>query len=97
MESSWGMKVKKDALIVESKKITPPENSVKIRDTEYWNVVTQLYEQYPEAEWYEMSQMDLDQMWFGLKELPTTFNSSFRFFEVVDKQKYLWAKLKYGI
>ena len=91
------MKVKKDALIVESKKITPPENSVKIRDTVYWNVITQLYEQYPEAEWYEMSQMDLDQMWFGLKELPTTFNSNFRLFEVVDKQKYLWSKLKYGI
>lgn len=92
----------KNVLFVESKKPTLPENSVKIPSIKYWNVLTELYEQYREAEWYEVSQMDLDKMWFGLKEIPyqNSLDSSFdgyRFFEVLDKEKYLWAKLKYGI
>ena len=92
----------KDALIVGSRKPTLPENSVKISSIKYWNVLTELFEQNREAEWYEVSQIELDKMWLGLKEIPyqDSLDSPFdnyRFFEVLDKQKYLWAKLKYGI
>lgn len=93
------MKDMKNALIVESKSTTIPENSVKISSIKYWNVLTELFEQHREAEWYEVSQIQLDEMWLGLKEIPyeDSFFDNYRFFEVVDKQKYLWAKLKYGI
>ena len=89
----------KNALTVESKEPTPPENSVKISSIKYWNVLTELFEQNPEATWYQISQMDLDEMWLGLKEISYEDSpfDSYRFFEVVDKQKYVWAKLKYGI
>ena len=92
----------KNVHIVELKKPTLPENSVKISSVKYWNVLTELFEQNREAQWYEVSQMDLDEIWLGLKEIPyqdsldSAFDS-YRFFEVLDKQKYLWAKLKYGI
>ena len=92
------MKVMKNALTVESKKPTLPEDSVKISNILYWKVFTKLYQERPEAEWYEVSEMDLDKMWFGLKEIPYEISfDDYRFFEVIDKQKYLWAKLKYGI
>jgi hypothetical protein len=92
----------KDALIVESRKPTLPENSVKISSIKYWNILTELFEQHSEALWYDVSQMELDKLWLGLKEIPYEDNlgsyfDSHRFFEVVDKQKYLWAKIKYGI
>ena len=92
----------KDVLIVELKRPTLPENSVKISSVKYWNVLTELFEQNREAVWYEVSQMKLDEMWLGLKEIPYRdgFDSPFdtyRLFEVVDKQKYIWAKLRYGI
>lgn len=97
----------KNVHIVELKKATLPENSVKIPSMKYWNVLTELFEQNREAQWYEVSQMDLDEMWLGLKEIPYQDRldrldspfvfDNYRFFEVLDKQKYLWAKLKYGI
>ena len=92
----------KNVLIVELKNPTPPENSVKISSIKYWNVLTELYEQNREAEWYEVSQMDLNEMWLGVKEIPhqnmsDSYFDSYRFFEIINKEKYLWAKLKYGI
>lgn len=102
MESSWVKKVMKDVLIVGSRKPTLPENSVKISSIKYWNVLTELFDQNREAVWYEVSQMDLDEMWLGLKEIPYHYSldssfDNYRFFEIIDKQKYVWAKLKYGI
>ena len=92
----------KDVLIVGSRKPTLPENSVKISSIKYWNVLTQLYEEHREASWYEVCQMELDEMWFGLKEIPYHYSldssfDNYRFFEIIDKQKYVWAKIKYGI
>ena len=99
MEFSRGKKGVNNVRIVELKKIKLPENSVKIQDILYWNVLTQLYEDRRESEWYELSQMELDEMWLGLKEIryEGSFFDGYRFFEVIDKQKYLWARLKYGI
>lgn len=91
------MKVMKNALTVESKKLTLPENSVKIQDILYWNVLSQLFQEHEEHSWYELSYVELDVMWLGLKEISCETNSGHRVFEVIDKQKYLWAKLKYGI
>lgn len=87
----------KNALTVESKKLTLPENNVKIQDILYWNVLTQLFQEYEESSWYELSDQELDVMWLGLKEISFETDSGHTVFEVVDKQKYLWAKLKYGI
>lgn len=91
------MKVLKNALIVELKKPTLPENSVLIENIIYWNIYTQIFEEQEEYLWYEVSQMELDENLLGLKEICCETDSPHRFFEVIDKQKYLWAKLKYGI
>jgi hypothetical protein len=93
------MRVMKDALIVESKRPTLPENSVSIPNIQYWNLITELYSTHSEFEWYSVSQMELEEKWFGLKEIPIPdehFDNT-RYFEVINKQKYIWAKLKYGI
>ena len=89
----------KNALTVELKNPTLPENSVSIPSAQYWNLITELYEAHSECEWYSVTQMDLEKKWFGLKEIhdeDDAFGDS-RFFEIIDKEKYLWAKLKYGI
>jgi hypothetical protein len=41
--------------------------------------------------------VELDVMWLGIKEISFETDSRDRVFEVIDKQKYIWAKLKYGI
>jgi hypothetical protein len=87
----------KNAHTVESKKTTLPENSVKIQDILYWNAFTQLFEEHEESSWYDLSYQELDVMWLGLKEISFESDSGHRVFEVIDKKKYLWAKLKYGI
>ena len=87
----------KNALTVELKKLTLPENSVKIDNTLYWKIINQLFEEYEESLWYELSYEELDEMWLGLKEISCDTDSGHRVFEVIDKKKYLWAKLKYGI
>jgi hypothetical protein len=87
----------KDVLIVGSRKPTLPENSVKIQDILYWNALTQLFQEHEEHSWYELSYVELDVMWLGIKEISFETDSRDRVFEVIDKQKYIWAKLKYGI
>lgn len=91
------MKVMKSVLTVESKKTTLPENRVLIENIIYWNIYTQIFEEQEEYLWYEVSQIELDKNWLGLKEIDCKTDSPHRVFEVVDKEKYLWAKLKYGI
>ena len=89
----------KNVHIVELKKPTLPENSVSIPIIQYWNLMTELYDAHSECEWYTVTQMELGEKWFGLKEIHHGDDSfgDFRFFEIIDKEKYLWAKLKYGI
>ncbi len=89
----------KDALIVELKRPTLPENSLKIPSIQYWNLITELYSAHSEFEWYYATQMELEEKWFGLKEIPIAdeFFDNYKLFEIIDKEKYLWAKLKYGI
>lgn len=87
----------KNALTVELRKLTLPENSIKIYDILYWKVLAQLFEEHEESSWYDLSYDELDVIWLGLKEISFETDSNHKVFEVVDKQKYLWAKLKYGI
>ena len=89
----------KNVLIVESKRPTLPENSLSIPSVQYWNLITELYSAHSESEWYSISQMELEKKWFGLKEIPIAdeFFDNYKLFEIIDKEKYLWAKLKYGI
>lgn len=87
----------KNALTAESRKPTLPENSVKIHDILYWKAFTKLFEEHEENSWYHLSYVELDALWLGIKEISFEADSGNRIFEVVDKQKYLWAKLKYGI
>lgn len=87
----------KNVLTAESKKSTLPENNVLIENIIYWNIYTQIFEEQEEHLWYEVNQMELDKNLLGLKEIDRETDSPNRVFEVIDKQKYLWAKLKYGI
>jgi len=96
----------KSALIVESKSIIIPENEVtyKIPSSKFWSKINDVYNQ--GLDWHLSDQkiQVLTKKKLGLKYLDTVYDgdisspySSEFLFEIVDPDKLLWAKLKYGI
>ncbi len=96
----------KNALIVESKKIIPPENSIQILEKVYWGIMNDFHNSTLEKEWFYESEQTLQLKWLGLKEIEISDHDFFKryeffrdrkFFEVLDKEKFLWIKIKYEI
>jgi hypothetical protein len=100
------MRVMKNALIVESRNITIPENSIQILEKVYWRIMNDFYDSNLEKEWFYESEEILQMKWLGLKEIEISDSDFFKryeffrdrkFFEVIDKEKFLWIKIKYEI
>lgn len=96
----------KNVLIVESRNITIPENSVQILEKVYWRIMNDFYDSNLEKEWFYESEEILQMKWLGLKEIEISDSDFFKryeffrdrkFFEVIDKEKFLWIKIKYEI
>jgi hypothetical protein len=91
---------------VELKNITIPENSIQILDRTYWNIMNDFFDSIPEKEWFYEGEECLNVRWLGLKEIEISDNDFFarynffkdrKFFRIINKEKFLWIKMKYGI
>ena len=89
------------------------EEIIKIHTKTYWNIINDICNKTPEIEWYLVARDDLDEKFLGLKhtipkelmtETPATFDPSlwsdaqtFKLFKIVNREKFLWIKMIYGI
>ena len=76
---------------------------------EYWRIINDICSQHPEEDWYSISWDTLNEEFLGLKSInifdmpkifPPKMNrrvENFKLFNVVNKEKFLWIKLKYDI
>lgn len=96
----------KNVLIVESKNIITPENSVQILEKVYWRIMNDFCDSTLEEKWFYESEESLQMKWLGLKEIEISDSDFFKryeffrdrkFFEIIDKEKFLWIKIKYEI
>lgn len=95
------------------KQFDSPEDLIKIHTKTYWQIINDICSETPEEEWYMVARDNLDEKFLGLKhsitkelmsETPATFDPStwsdaqvFKYFKIVNKEKFLWIKIKYGI
>ena len=79
-------------------------NVVIIPVPKYWEIINNICDTNPEEEWFKIAESELEEKFLGLYYIKNdTYKSHFsemqlsKFFRVINKEKYLWAKLKYGI
>lgn len=87
----------------------PVEGVLVLDSMEYWRIINDICSQHPEEDWYLINQDTLNEEFLGLKsfkkfDMPKIFSpkmhrrvENFKLFNLVNKEKFLWAKLKYGI
>ena len=77
---------------------------VTIRADKYWEIFNDICNQIPEDEWWLVNRDVLDERFFGLRNCKTPREHQSvvpweldKTFIIINKQKFLWIKLKYGI
>lgn len=85
---------------------------VKIHTKKYWEIINDFCNNAPEEEWYLLPRDEIDEKFLGLRHTTWAElmqeNISYdpaiwpedqvcRFFQIINKEKFLWVKLKYGI
>ena len=82
------------------------EGEVSIREKLFWKIISDFYDSTPEKDWFYESEEFLYERWLGLKEIEISDQDFFekyhcfkyvKIFQVLDREKFLWIKLKYGI
>lgn len=85
------------------------EGVLVLNSMEYWRIINDICDQHPEEDWYSINQDALNEEFLGLKsfkkfDIPKIFPpktarraDNFKLFHIVNKEKFLWVKLKYDI
>jgi hypothetical protein len=78
-------------------------NIVAIPVRKYWEIINNICDNTPETDWYRCSETELEEKFLGLRFINNNYdkfkNERYlcKFFKVINKEKWLWTKLKYDI